>query len=237
MPLPPSPRKLLEQTGLVQDAPLSETPQRNRWRWVLLGVALVSVLAILSGKNPDQLALPGLFTLGFSVVIGLTMGEFGQVLKIGRPRFIWPFVMLLTLGGLVGVTWQWYGRYLTRTVAAYREHPLHDDPLAGAFPTELPPDAKPEAREILESIQRSAAERSEWKQERAIGITFPGYLQNRLAGFPQLKGLRAPWPIVIWVSELLVCSLLAGWIARRNSKLPDESAAGTPEVPKLPADA
>ena len=234
MSLPLSPRKLLEPTGLVQDAPLSETPRRNLWRWLLSGVALVAVLAILAGKNPDQLALPFLFTLGFSVIVGISMGELGQVLKIGKPRFVWPYIALLTLGGLIGVTWQWYGRYLARTTEAYRQNPLHEDPLAGAFPTEMPADAKPEVREFYENMQRSNAQRSAWKREREEGVTFPGYLKNRLTGFAPLKGLEAPWPAIIWVTELLTGSVLAGWIARRNATVAQTESSDAPEAVNLP---
>lgn len=215
--IPPSPRKLLEQTGLVQDAPLSETPGRNLWRWLMSGVALVAVLSILSGKNPDQLALPFLFTLGFSAVIGFSMGELGQVLKINKPRLVWSYVTVLAMAGLVGVTWQWYGRYLARTTQAYRDNPLHEDPLAGAFPSAVPSDAKPEVREFIAKMEQSTAQRREWKREREEAVTFPGYLKNRLAGFPPLKGLHSPWPAVIWLIELLGCSILAGWIASRSS--------------------
>lgn len=224
--LPPSPRKLLEQAGLVQDAPLSETPGRNLGRWLLSGVALVAVLAILSGKNPDQLALPFLFTLGFSVVIGISLGELAQMLKINKPRLVWPYVAVLTLAGLVGVTGQWYGRYQTRTAEAYRQNPLHEDPLAGAFPAELPADAKPEMREFYENMQRGNTQRSAWKRERAEALTLTGYLKNRLTGFAPLRGLAAPWPAVIWTAEVVVCSVLAGWIAKRNST----------SVPAVPTD-
>lgn len=130
-------------------------------------------------------------------------------------------VVLMTAVGFVGVSLQWQRLYAERSKPFIK--PVPDDPLRKQLLkslTPVPAGETPQGRaareQLLADVADSDAQRNKLRLEMAETQTIRGYLRSRWNNFPLLKGTDAPWPLVLWLLELVGGVVIAGVIAWRT---------------------
>ena len=161
--------------------------------WLSACLIAVTALSIAAAHAPSRIRLIGLFSMAFGLVVGWVIVRLASQLEAepGR-RFIVVTAMLLSLGGLIGSTWQ------TSRLAESSTGLSGKDALA--------------ARLIKELEQQSNAPGSE-NQRRSEVTGFQKYLLRRLQ---KLGNWTSPWPECFWVTELVAATIAAGWMSSRS---------------------
>ena len=200
-------------------------------RWFLVSLLLVAAIGVVAGRSPERFALPGLFGLGYGALVGLGAGEMACRLHVFRPRTLSTIVVLMTAVGFVGVSLQWQRLYAERSKPFIK--PVPDDPLRKQLLeslTPVPAGETPQGRaareQLLADVAESDAQRIKLRVEMSETQTIRGYLRSRWINFPLLKGIDAPWPLVLWIVELVGGMLISSAIAWRTIR------AGSAEAEK-----
>lgn len=165
--------------------------------WFVLGAAVVGALARILGGGPERVRALLLFPLAFGLLAGTGLAFTAREFRIRPVWLVTVLSCLLVGGGLVLVAWEAYRELVVLAQARVREDAMQ---LWGL--------------RLLEDQQAAdPAFRRQFREQRmALDPQFDDYLMGRVSA---LGIWRPPWPMVIWVSEVLLATAAAGWLVQR----------------------
>lgn len=162
--------------------------------WVVFSCGALLMLAIVAVHLPGRAKLIGLFSLGLGWVAGFLIGRVARLCRVHHPRIVFPLAVLLTVAGLVGVTYESHRQWQRQRNEMFKNQ------AADLFGSQLLQD------EAFGDLRRDSEQ-------------FDNYLKHRFSTlsaskWSALKTL-AQWPRAILGVEILIGSLIGGWVAWR----------------------
>ncbi|MBL8849485.1 MAG: hypothetical protein JNG89_07370 [Planctomycetaceae bacterium] len=183
-------------------------------KWLVAVTLAVWGLSTLTGQLPPRARLLLLLSIAFGLLAGWGVRVLADEFKVSPSRPLAAVVCLLTVAGLVNVAW-----------TAYRQMSAAARAITDADPQQLL------ALRVLESSQNDdPTMQRRFREERArLQPIFADYLADRLS---RLGRPEPPWPIVIWIAEILLGGFAAGWMFRRHVQ---RQAPGGESAATIPA--
>jgi len=183
--------------------------------WVLLGAIAIVGLCLAFVHAPLRLKLPLISPMVVGVVAGWGLGRWAIARNVFNPRLVGGAAAFLLLLGQLGIAAETYRIGVKPIRVELNRIRLERDPFADEIEQALA-----QASDNEEERLRLQAEHQDARRRRAEELarverqaTFPGYLEQRI---PKAWGRwPPPWPEVFWGAEVVVASLLAGWMASR----------------------
>jgi hypothetical protein len=179
-------------------------------QWLVIGVAGVAFVFVASAHLPDTIKLPGVLTVGLGLAAGWVWGRLGQSLHLPIRRFLFVVVWFTIAGAEILGSWKNHqdrAEYLQE-----KWQPLVNDPVAQAVRESLSQDRDDESPEDREMRMKQLAKLDQADAIRWRRLEFHGYLASRVVRL-NIRGLTsAPWPELIWGTEILLGSALGTWL-------------------------
>ena len=169
-------------------------------KWLAAAALAIWGLSALAGLLPPRARLILLFPAGFGLLAGWSARVIAEESGVRRSRRAAGGVLLLVVAGLANVAW-----------TAYRQSADAARTAAAANPQQSM------ALRVLESAMADDPElQQRYQEERArLHPTFGDYLASRLL---QIGHVAAPWPAVVWGSEVLLGSVAAAWMFLQDAR-------------------
>lgn len=157
---------------------------------------MVLILSLLFAHAPQPLKRLGLSYAIFGVVCGAVLGWFAKDRKLSFTKGLAFASVLIVSAGGIHIGWVSYQQFKT-----VRAKQLQEDPKQLAM------------LNMMEKMADETTAKELRKRRREMQPQFPDYLAFRVSG---LGKLSAPWPLIFWVGELLLASILAAGIVLRT---------------------
>lgn len=192
------------------------------WLWLACVAAAAALLAFAWGNAPVRIKAVGISSVGLGCLFGWLAGRLARDWRVDSCLLVSLVAFCGAAGGLAGSAFVAYRAGVAEMEAYARAHPPPIDPIKERFEQALAEpatDLSPEERRNLEEVravhERGERLRREHERKRRVHLTFYGYLRNRI---PTITGeWEYPWPVVLWILELVVSAVAAGSIAGFSS--------------------
>ena len=194
-------------TGM-SDSSSTAGGSRGRGRQVA-GLAMGCVVALALGwiaaYAPGRIKLLGLFSLGWGALAGWCLGSLARRLQIARPRTILCLSALLIAGGFLAYSAESYRLYRRNLQAQFDRNPASQWKLEEQVKGGTTAEDRELRKRFAEELQRVG----DLRREKLGPAEF---LRSRVV---QAGRWPHPWPLVLWIGELLGSAILGGWVAGR----------------------
>jgi F0F1-type ATP synthase assembly protein I len=164
--------------------------------WIVGSCLLVLILSLLFAHAPQPLKRLGLSYAIFGILCGAVLGWFAKDRKLSFTKGLAFSSVLIVFAGGGHISWVSYQQF-----KAVRAKQLQEDPKQLA---------------MLNMMEKMADETTATElQERRRGLQpqFLDYLTFRVSSFGKWS---SPWPLIFWLGELLLASILAVWVVLRS---------------------
>lgn len=184
-------------------------------QWFLLSSLAITVLTLVAVHAPHRIKALGLFALVFGVSAGWLIAHIANFLQFTRRV---PFVCgagILILCGLIGMAAESHRLHAGAIKQQYSADPT------GFLKNQLDnPDDSTNTDQLQDYIEEASQERA----KKLVEMTgFGAYLEYRTSpghtSSGQLRGWPAPWPWVLFVSELLLGTVGGVIVAHRSLRV------------------
>lgn len=195
--------------------PPDPAPRADVVGWALLGTIGIAGLCLAFVHAPLRLKLPLISPLVLGAVAGWGLGRWAIARNVFNRRLVGGLAALLIILGQLGIAAETYRIGVKPIRMELNRIRLERDPFADEIEQALA-----QASDNEEERLRLKAEHEDARRRRAEELqrverqaTFPGYLEQRI---PKAWGRwPPPLPEIFWGAEVVLASLLAGWIASR----------------------
>lgn len=182
-------------------------------RWFLAGLAVVTFLAFASLKAPERMRLLGWFGVGVGALAGYLLGRIGQHWRIASSRVVLLLAFALVLFGQVLAAAEMY-----RVRTAWLQAHFQKDPLSGADAQRVAGEQEAEPVPELPQVSKEEMERA--RQELLSPLRFFSERMMLVKWKPLDWIHEAPWPIALWLLEVLLAACMGTWCTARGLRRP-----------------
>lgn len=171
----------------------------------------MTALSLLAVHLTERLKLILIYTIVYGLISGVVLSSLALKFGLSLKRHLLVLILILTISGQCLVLYLSYQRYQQATRKGFQSDKT-TMVIERMFATGEPPE-DPQARQEYEKVlqQFEAAKKDRKAKEQRL-LELSSYLQHRISPVAQLS---APWPLLFWIFELILCCLAALWACKQ----------------------
>jgi hypothetical protein len=181
------------------------------FQWLVLGIAGVAFVFVASVHLPDALKIPGFLTVGLGAAAGWGWGRLGQSQGITPSR--WIAVVVWSTLAAAELLAAWKSHTDQAEFLRNKWRPIMNNPVVVGYRESLVQEPENESPDEREARLQQLAELDEGDSKRLKRLEFRGYLASRFERFKSHALTTDPWPLLIWLIEVLAGSTIGAWLA------------------------